>query len=173
MIDYNNIPPQPRKGIKGEINNKFYTRGLFYEQAEDKDTALFALEDDEIEHNGKTLPCAALIYIYSKSEYDAMRKICGNMKQWELLKTLPWFAPVYERWKEEQNCVQRDIVKDKLLSTIKAGNSQSVAAARQLIQMIDGKQSGRPEKKKSANPIEEDYQRVVALVRDSSGDSSE
>lgn len=176
-FDYNNIPFQPRKGLKAENNHRWRTRSLFYETCapEDRGECLFSLEDDEMwcEEQDKWLPCAALIYIYSKSEYDAMRKICGSLKQWENLKSRPWFVPLYEQWKEEQNCVQRDIVREKLLEAVKDGKGQSVAAARQLCQIIDGKQSGRPAKKAKSSPVDQDYDRVVSLIKDGSGSSSE
>lgn len=177
-IDYANLPYMSREGVQAEGNFKFLTRSLFLESAPDdkQHLSIWCLSEHEIwvPTEERWLPSAWMAYINAKSEYDALMKICGNIRQWEALKKCHWFAPYYEQWTEEQSCIQRDMVKTALIEGVESGGSGYTAAAKQVLQMIDGKQSGRPKKKKEddsqhkASKVQNDSERVAHLFGEDS-----
>lgn len=172
-IDYANLPYLSREGIQSEGNNRFLTRTLFLESSpgDKQHMSLWCLSEHEIyvPTENRWVPSAWLAYINAESEYDALMKICGNIRQWEAIKLCTWFKPYYEQWVEEQECLQELEVRRALLEGIRSGKAGYTAAAKQLMQMIQGKKSGRPKKRayqdrsKKEDAVDKDAGRVAHL----------
>lgn len=155
IIDYANLPYLPRCGITGDSESNFITRSLFLETAHPgyEDKAIWCLSEQEIYANGKWYPSAWMAYIYSIDEYDAIRKICGNVRQWHLIERM--FKSVNKEhilqgWRDEQAMVQRSRLRELLVSEAESGGKGTVTAVKALLPMIDvPKGRGRPVKKKA------------------------
>mgnify|MGYP000347871633 CR=1 FL=1 len=104
-LEYAEWPYASPSGRRGNGNGLWLTNALFLERA-DQDKGYepdFTLEDEAVWHEPSQtwLPSARMIYVHSKSEYDAMRKMVGNLGQWKQLKKLAWFRELLEAWQEE------------------------------------------------------------------------
>lgn len=180
IIDYANLPYLPREGIQAAGNNQYLTRSLFIETAnteELKAKAMWTMAEHEVYAYGRWFPSAWMAYIHATDEYDALRKICGNVRQWEHIKEM--FATVkrlhtLEAWEAEQKYLQRSRIRNALEKTATVpGAPGQTAAAKQLLAMIDGpKKRGRPveekvdpEKEKAAAAVAAAAQRVVDFQR--------
>jgi hypothetical protein len=156
VIDYANLPELSRDGIKAEGNNHFLTRSLFLETSltpEDKARALWTLTEREVYAYGRWYPSAWMAYIHAPDEYRALRRICGNVRQWGFVKAM--FVSlsrvnILEGWVNEQELLQKSIVREALQKTVVEGAGGAVAAAKLLLQMqgSEVKGPGRPRKPK-------------------------
>lgn len=167
--DHAKWPYGPRDGIQSEGNYKYITKGLFLETCDgDHKHVRYCLDDHDlyVPEMGKWIPSARLIYIHALDEYDAARKLVGNLTHWERLFVLAKFEALIEEWRIEQAHIQRLALRELLTSTAKSGQQGSVTAIRTLLQMIDKQPVGRPKKEKpqpKALPEEgADHLRVVA-----------
>ena len=152
-IDYPNLSYLPREGIQTEGNNAWATRSLFLETAkpEHEVDARWCLSEHEVFAHDKWYPSAWMVYIHAADEYDALRKICGNVKQWEHIKKFldKWRKGMFEMWCAEQAYIQRSQLKQRLMDGALSESPGYTAAAKMLLQMIDGpKKVGRPRKEK-------------------------
>lgn len=169
IIDYANLPHLPREGIQAQGNFKYATRSLFMETAPDDRApdALWCISEHEIFAYGKWYPSAWMVYIHATDEYDALRKICGNVKQWNHIVIFleKWRKGLLESWQQEQAFLQRSKLKETLTRGALSGDPGYTAAAKMLLTMIDGpRKRGRPSKAKEppADPgIETDAARVL------------
>lgn len=171
-FDYVNLPFLPRTGIQADGNQKFLTRSLFLETAkpDQEENALWCLSEHEVYAHGRWYPSAWMAYIYSTDEYDALRKICGNVRQWDRIKQMTFpkvFALILEDWQAEQAYVQKASIRETLLKGALSGMPGYTTAAKMVLQMIDGKgKAGRPKKEKEpaqepAKPgVDEDHRRL-------------
>lgn len=175
-FDYPNMPYLAREGIQSKGNNKYATRALFLETAERdmKPQALWCLAEHEIFAYGRWFPSAWMVYIYATDEYDALRKLCGNVRQWEHIKAMTQpkvFANHLEKWQAEQAYLQKAMIRKTLLDNAIAGAPGYTTAAKMLLSMVEGKNPvGRPKKvkpvKDETTDVEADYDRVVNLFGD-------
>ena len=171
IIDYAKLPYLPREGIQAAGNFKYATRSLFLETApeERKPEALWCLAEHEVFAYGKWYPSAWMVYIHATDEYDALRKICGNVRQWEHIKAMKGpkdMEAMLENWRIEQAYLQRSRLKEVLTAGATSGLPGYTAAAKMLLAMIDGPaKRGRPKKEKEAPPVDpgvkEDGERVL------------
>lgn len=181
-IDYANLPHMAREGIQAGGNNHYVTRGLFIETApneEAKKSALWTLAEHEVYAYGKWYPSAWMAFIHSIDEYDAARKICGNLRQWELILQMlenRGRGHTLESWRAEWSALQRSILRQSLMLTALHGGSGATAAVKQLLAMTDPPQKpGRPanktkptkteQEKGLKDKVEEDAARVLAFTR--------
>lgn len=70
-------------------SGRYVTEGIFLEtatQGNDPEFLTWSLSEREKEKNGKVLPSAYQIVVWSHDEYDAAMKICGSMQLWNRLK---------------------------------------------------------------------------------------
>ena len=173
-IDYANLPYLPREGIQAGGSHRYLTRSLFLETAPEanKPEALWTMAEHEVFAFDRWIPSAWMVYIHATDEYDALRKLCGNVRQWEHIKGM--FEKVgrlhiLESWQMEQAAYQRSKLRETLLKTATTpGGSGSTAATKMLLQLIEAPQRGRPKKKKESEPpsaVEEAAQRVVNFQR--------
>ncbi len=171
LTDYENLPYLPREGIQ-RANNRFATASLFLETADSdkEDQALWCLSEHEIFANGKWYLSAQMVYIYATDEYDALRKICGNVRQWEYIKKMylqnkmgTFEEKMLPDWQLEQAYVQRSRLRATLFDAAKGERTGYTAAAKMLLQMIDAPMKGRPkkEKKDKPDPKDDDGERVL------------
>lgn len=157
-IDYAKMPFQPRDGVQGKGKGKYLTKSLFLETSalEAKPDALWTLQEHEVFAFGKWYPSAWMIYIHAVDEYDALRKICGNVKQWERIKSMREpknMEDVIGMWHTEWNYLQRTRIREQL--EVAARVDGSVTAMRTMLQLLDGpKPMGRPKKVKEKPPVE-------------------
>lgn len=150
-IDYLLVPDMPRTGVQSGGNNAYVTRSLFLETApsdKEKD-ALWCMAEHEIWAHGRWYPSAWKVYIYSTDEYEALRRICGNVKQWTYIKEMfekVGRGHILEAWEAEQGLIQKSILRRNLMTAAADGK---VGAAKMVMEMIDGKAKiGRPKKDK-------------------------
>lgn len=158
IINYAELPYLPRDGIQTPGNNKWATRSLFLETAEVEwePGAMWCLSEHEIFAHGRWYPSAWMIYIHATDEYDALRKICGNVRQWEAIKRMHVHArkgsfedTILADWQAEQAHLQRSALKLALMDGVQKMGPGYTTAARTLLQIIDGgKPVGRPKKAK-------------------------
>ena len=154
VIDYANLPYLPREGIQAAGNYKYATRSMFLETAlpERKELALWCLAEHEIFAYGRWYPSAWMVYIHATDEYDALRKLCGNVRQWEHIKAMKLpkdMSVLLENWQIEQAYLQRSALKERLTRGALSGAPGYTAAAKMLLQMIDAPaKRGRPKKAK-------------------------
>lgn len=170
-IDYPNLPYLPREGIQTAGNNHYATRSLFIETAptdEVKAKALWTMAEHEVYAYGRWFPSAWMVYIHAVDEYDALRKLCGNVRQWEHVKAMfpkVGRGHILEAWEAEQRYLQRSRIRGALEKTaVVPGAPGQTAAAKQLLSMIDGPaKRGRPATEK-ANPETERAAAAVAAA---------
>lgn len=175
VIDYANLPHLPREGIQSEGNFKYATRSLFLETApteEKEKLAVWCLSEHEVYAHGRWYPSAWMAYIHAADEYDALRKICGNVKQWNEIKKMK--APknmveLISMWAEEQAFMQRSSLREALLKTALERGQGSTAATKMALQMIDTPIRGRPKKAESPpedrDEVKADGARVLQFAR--------
>lgn len=156
-IDYANLPYLSREGIQAAGNYRFATASLFLETAptkEAEDKALWCLSEHEIFANGKWYPSAWMVYIHATDEYDALRKICGNVRQWEAIKGMLYRGGRFEdtvlpHWQAEAAYLQKTRLRAQLEQAALALQPGYASAAKMLLTMIDGApKKGRPKKEK-------------------------
>lgn len=156
-------PYSPDAGYRGGTN--YRTISLFIERCREGDESpYYSLSEADVCVEGKWYPSARLIYINSKGEYDAYRKLVGSYKQWTVLKELAWFREFWEAWHAEWKMLQAEKAREKLVAFSKT----EVSAARALFD--DAKKNataGRPKKSRArrddADAEESDMARVVAI----------
>ena len=170
IIDYANLPYLPREGIQAAGNYKYATRSLFLETAPDerKPDAMWCLAEHEIFAYGRWFPSAWMVYIHATDEYDALRKICGNVRQWEHIKAMKGckdMQALLDDWQREQAYLQRAKIREVLMANLIPGQPGVTAAAKMLLQIIDGpNKRGRPAKPKEVEKdpgVAEDANRVL------------
>lgn len=176
LIDYADLPYLPRQGIQAPGNYKYATRSLFLETAPDeeaKQRAMWCLAEHEVLAYGRWYPSAWMTFIHATDEYDALRKICGNVRQWEHIKDMRVASKgaarfedcLLQDWRTEQAYLQRSRLREALLATAVGGGPSSVTAIRTLLPLIDNPVRGRPKKdapkEKPAAAVEEAMSRVV------------
>lgn len=177
VFDYVNWPHAPRTGYQDPGNNKFLTRALFLETAkpEHEAEAVWCLSEHEVFAHGKWYPSAWMAYIHSVDEYDALRKICGNVRQWERIKQMRVprdFSALLQDWQMEQAMMQRAALRQTMLKHCATGDPGYTAAAKMVLAMIDGpskvgrpKKASAPDDAKVVPEVDEDHSRVVQLFR--------
>lgn len=170
QFNYIEWPHRDREGIQAAGNYKYMTDSLFVERAPDPTTALYTLQEHEVFKHGKWYPSAWMIYIHSTDEYDALRKLVGNVKHWEALKKTVWFKEVLEQWQLEHAYLQKMAVRNTALSVALSGAPGCTAAMRIVLGMIDEniQKRGRPKKQPDAPDhsaeIEADARRLLNAV---------
>ena len=165
--DYGNMPELSRDGIKN-AQGKFLTLGLFYETAnsESNTPPLWTLGETEVYHEAskKWLPSAYMTYLACNSEYEAMRRIVGCVRQWEMLKKLAWFSEALGDWRYEQAEKQKAQAKQVLMDQIAEGNLQSAKALFALLDKEASPGPGRPKKKDDKKDEGEDINNDLARI---------
>lgn len=172
IFDYAKFPHLKREGILSEGNNKFMTLSLFLETCpKGKEAEIrWCLSESEqyCEVTERWIPSAWMCFLFADNEYDAMRKIVGNVRQWEQLKSLKWFKEKYALWEEERLMMQTSTIQQSLLLSVQSGGAGSVSAAKMLMEQFNGaegkKKVGRPVKQKSQDESDKDKQTEDATV---------
>lgn len=174
MFDYRKFPHLSREGILADTNNKFRTVSLFLETCPkgSEHEVMWCLSETEqyCEVTQRWIPSAWMVYIYADNEYDAMRKIVGNVRQWETLTKLKWFKEKYSMWVQEQQMMQKSVIKSALMLTVLSGANGTVSAAKMLMDQFGtnvAKGAGRPspkEKPEANDDVQDDFERIVPLT---------
>lgn len=154
-FDYVNWPYMSTRGYVNHMN-VYFTQSLFLETykyrkgAEDIIPVYTMLDTERYwARDNIWLPSARLIYVMANSEYDAMRKLVGSARQWELLKSKEWFVrgasglDGQEKWQQEQDARKADEAERLLRNAAEKGDIQS---AKTLFSMYRKKPVGRPNK---------------------------
>lgn len=146
VFDYAGWKYQSARGIRGG-NNLFLMSALFVDKERRDDLALYTSHEEEFEYRGKVWPSAYQIVIQAQDEYDAMRKLVGNQKQWDELKTLEWFSEWLDRALREQRSRQESAIRKVMLELAEDGDKQ---AAKIVLELAKAKRPvGRPKKAKT------------------------
>lgn len=74
-----------------------YTRGLFFEEADSKDTVLYTLKDED--HNG--FPSLYRLFMASPDEYTFSVSHLNGWDHFVTLSECTWFVPYIKRWRAE------------------------------------------------------------------------
>lgn len=177
-FNYAEFPHLSREGILSEGNSKFRTVSLFLETCPKgkEDEVLWCLSETEqwCEASDRWVPSAWMCYLYADNEYDAMRKIVGNIRQWEILKELKWFKEKFAMWEAEQDMMIKSNIKSALAGIVTAGAQGSTGAAKMLLDYFGTtvkKGKGRPVKEKEDNTtpedkdVNDDLARITPLTR--------
>lgn len=177
-FNYEEMPHLSPKGIWSKTGNyKRLTVSLFVETCKPDliHEALWTLGHEEVyvPERDVWLPSAARTYVMALDEYDALRKIVGEVEQWEILKALPWFKPHVERWEQEWAYKQKSDMIKELKQVISNAESGNVTAARTILAMLEK----RPIKQKGAkvpavlddDDVVSDHSRVVSLFKKKNG----
>lgn len=164
QFDYENWPFSPAEGYRSGPN--FLTVSLFVEKHRGTEVPpLYSLAETETTQDGVTYPCARSIYLASKGEHDAMRKLVGSFKQWQVLKELAWFRKEWEAWHAEWSMMQAQDAREMLKRH--AGVKGGAAAAKALWDDAKKLQQGRPKKGRTRSENheaeDEDASRVISL----------
>lgn len=166
---YRQWPHRSPEGVWDENHRHRLTRGLFIEMWEkgDENSALYTLHHEERvwSATGRMYPSAARIYVNATDEYDALRKLVGEVEQWETLKATVWFQPYIEKWHKEWAMLQRSMMLNKLRNLAMTGQPGAVTAARTIIAELNKNPVGRPRKEKpdTVTPMDEDHNRIVEI----------
>jgi len=137
VFNYKEFPHLPRSGIHAESNLRFRTVSLFLETCPkgSEDEVKWSLSETEqwCEVTQRWIPSAWMCYIYAENEYDAMRKIVGNIRQWEMLKGLKWFKEKFSMWEAEQDMMIKATIRSSLERTVLEGGQGSTTASKMLL----------------------------------------
>lgn len=171
VFNYKEFPHLKREGILSEGNNKFMTLSLFLEtcpKGKEKEVRWCLSESEQYcEVTERWIPSAWMCFIFADNEYDAMRKIVGNVRQWEQLKSLKWFKEKYALWEEERQMMQTSTIQQSLILTVQSGGAGSVSAAKMLMEQFttgEKKKVGRPTKQKTQSEEEKEQDAESASV---------
>lgn len=186
VFDYKGFPHLSREGLISEGNYKFMTLSLFLETCPKgrEHEVRWCLSETEqwCPVTERWVPSAWMCFIFADNEYDAMRKIVGNVRQWEQLKVLKWFKEKYALWEEERQLMQRSIIQQSMLLNVQAGGAGSVSAAKMLMEQFSEapkKKPGRPSKKQDPSSeateegdiIQNDMARILDMSLKKAGKS--
>lgn len=145
---YASLPFADRRGTRMPGNYVWATMALFYGISEFPDVVRWTLGPWEEKIGDRVIPSAHLCFVYAIDEYDAARKLVGNLEHWDALCATSWFPKYLTIWRREQAAYQKTQL--KLSLQLASLGANAVPAARTLIQMIDGSlgKKGRPNKEK-------------------------
>lgn len=95
----------------------FLLKALFYETAQDKDTALYTLKDHDITVSGKYYPSMKRLYVYEEdpTEFSFADKYLYSYEHLQRLLDCSWFRPYIQKWREEAEVR----IRSKALAAIK------------------------------------------------------
>lgn len=164
MIDHANWPFAPLEGYRA--GGQFVTVSLFVElhRGTENFKPMYTIAEDDIEVDGVVYPSARRIYLASKGEHDAMRKLVGSFKQWSKLKELRWFDTEFQMWQDEWKMLQAEKARELL---VKHAEGQP-SAARALWDDAKKAAQGRPTKKRTKTDptpdAADDAERVVSMI---------
>lgn len=90
MVDYGSGWIRPEFSPTG-TNGHWRTEALFLDTAPEpeKYEPTYTFREHAVEYNGKILPSAYQVILYSDSEYDAAMRLLGSYRHWERLKKSP------------------------------------------------------------------------------------
>lgn len=166
--DPTEFPVLPREGLRGDGNSRFLTLALFLEFCPDGQEKYikwtFADSEKISPITGQVYPSAWRVYVESRSEYDAMRKLVGSLDQWEHLKKQDWFLHNFRKWSAELDMKNRSEIKTALVETIRGGGGGAVTAAKMLLTEFPEDHSPRPPRNKNTK-IKKELKAKHALAK--------
>ena len=97
---------------------KYITKAIFYENAKDKDDAVFTLKDYDVTYNGITYPSLRRMYmeLADPTEFRLANEVLLGWAHWTRLLAQGWFQQHVQQWREELDVQLRS----KALEDIKA-----------------------------------------------------
>lgn len=150
-------------------NGIYFTKQLFYEMADEKDSALYTLKDYHLVVNGKTYPSILRLFVDEGDEtgYLFALKHFDSWKHFKKLMTASWFASVIEEARDELSA-RREA--QSLLEVAKKANSGDLKANQYLLDRGFKKKDpvGRPSKAR----IREEAERIFQDTADISDDAA-
>lgn len=88
MTKYTQYPHLDAETFRSD-SGRYVTEGIFLEtatQGNDPEFLTWSLSEREKEKDGKVLPSAYQVVVWSADEYDAAMKICGSIQLWNRFK---------------------------------------------------------------------------------------
>lgn len=151
-FDYPGWQQAPARGLRGG-NHNFLMGALFYDQDWREDLAVYVLGTEEYTTpGGRVLPSAYQIVTNAIDEYDAMKKLVGNLEQWDRLKELEWFSSWLERALREQLQRQISKVRTAMLWQALEGDNTAARTVLAIDKQMNTKPVGRPKGKRNEDP---------------------
>lgn len=155
----------PKEKLKNSMGNRLL-RGLFYEQADKKETAVYTLKDRD--HKG--YPSLYRLYMEADdlTEYEFAVKHLDGWQHWKILSNSAWFKPYVKRWREELETR----TKGKALARIIAeSGSKSRSAAGLNKWLVEGgwkdkPTKGRPSKAEVKKAAKEEAENAFQIKQD-------
>lgn len=157
-------------------NNKWFSKGIFFETAEgDKANCMYTLKDED--HLG--FPSLSRLYLNMSdpTEYNFATTYLGGWAHWEYLCSSPWFKPYIARWRRELEVKLKSEALAIVIRESRRDGKNTMAAARYLIERGweakegQGRTRGRPTKDdikqathdllKANESLEDDFERIM------------
>jgi len=168
MNKYENYPYLESETFRTE-NGRYVTEGIFLEtatQGNDPEFLTWSLSEREKEKNGKTLPSAYQVVVWSTDEYDAAMKICGSIQLWNRMKGnkriwngIQGICPGLGVALEVQKMRIASEMMKKMQITASDGN---IAAQKAVYELTRTKNQAK--KQKAASTEDKDYEKVTQLA---------
>jgi len=104
-------------------SNQRLTKGLFFEEAEDKSGVVYTLKDRDHTVGEVTYPSLYRLYMETEdlTEYQFDVSHLDGWEHWQMIKACSWFKPYAKRWKEELETK----IMSRALAVLKAEASSS------------------------------------------------
>ncbi len=165
-----------KSAVYKNASGAYYLKGLFYEVAleDDRKYVLYTLKNED--HKG--FPSIHRLYIEEDdpTEYTFALKYFDSWKHWKMVRSAPWFKPVYAEMKEELDVSIRARALNKIREAANSSEKDKVQANRYLLEKgwkEDLDNRGRPNKQKIKEEadklfkdnefINDDYGRIVSI----------
>jgi hypothetical protein len=109
---------RPDRGAFRDERGTFYTQGLFLEIGYDADTAVYTLQHDDREYNGKWYPSIRRLYLETSdpTEYKFARRFFYSWEHWQRIAASKVFAEHIASWRAELAVLLRARAVDSIIA---------------------------------------------------------
>lgn len=153
------------------------TQALFYElNGYNKDTAVYTLADNDMEHNGVVIYAIKNLYVNMEDihEYDFATTYFSSWKHWQRLLDSPRVRPYIDTWREELEMKIRSRNIKRMEELASSGDRQAIkylADKGWVLEQPTARKRGRPSKDEvtgelknqaaDAKRVADDYTRIM------------
>lgn len=139
-----------KKPVFKNTSGAYYTKGLFYEVAneEDRDYVLYTLKNED--HKGYPSLHRLYMEMDDPTEYEFAKKYFGSWKHWKMIRGAPWMTDVYKEMKEELDISIRARALNQIRDAAINSDKDRMQANKYLLDRgwVDEDHRGRPSKQK-------------------------
>lgn len=155
-------------------NGMRLTKQLFVEfsHLSDKDYAIYTLDTEDKEVNGKVYPSLYRLYMEEKdiTEGRFIKKYLYDREQWERIYASPMLKEHIDRWRADLKLMITSELVAELMEDAKSGSKSSTSSAKYLLDNFGVKPSprkrgiGRPDNKPNFPEKDYDYEKDLLRV---------